>query len=436
MLLCGIDDIRPGMILGTPVRDPRSPELQLLREGVVLDAALLASVRKRGVTQLWVEDDLTRDLDAAVANELSGARLEVYTKLRDDLGSLSKRTLSVSSVQSYRRAVMGLVTQAMASKKYASMTDPLFQADGLATHATNVAYLSLLCGLHMETYVVAEQPKLSHEQARDMSVLGMAGMLHDIGKTRIAPSLREGHDVHRGDDDGDGGRAAYRAHATVGHEMLSGSRTPARVAHAVLNHHQRFDGHGWPDLTKISAGRINGPLAGRRIHIFARIVAAANVLDNLLREADGKRRPPVAALHAFASERFDGWFDPLVRRTLLLRVPPFAMGTDVRLSDGRRGVVMAPNLEQPCRPVVRLLTDAAGSRVTEALDLDLGARREVLITHAAGEDVARYGYEVPAATPSWKLEGRAESLAEGRVVREGEGGGRLEGETPGSERAA
>jgi hypothetical protein len=83
-----------------------------------------------------------------------------------------------------------------------------------------------------------------------------------------------------------------------------------------------------------------------------------------------------------------------------------------------------------------LLTDAAGSRVTEALDLDLGARREVLITHAAGEDVARYGYEVPAATPSWKLEGRAESLAEGRVVREGEGGGRQEGDTPGSERAA
>lgn len=396
MLLCALQDVKPGMILGSQVRDPRAPDMQLLRPGVVLDAALLASIRKRGVQQVWVEDDLTKDLDAAVAPELTAAKLEVYTRLRDDLSSMSRRTISVTSVQAYRQAVMGLVVQAISSKKYAGMADSLFASDGLATHSSSVAYLALICGLHIEGHVVAEQPKLSREQAREMSVLGMAGLMHDMGKVRCEGSARSAHEVHV--DEG-GGPEGYREHVRLGQAMMSETRVPARVTHAVLNHHQRYDGGGWPDLTRSSGGRVKGPLAGRRIHIFARIVAAANVLDNLMRDAEGSRRPPVAALSAFGSERFDGWFDPIVRRAMLMRVPPFAIGTEVRLSDGRRCVVMSPNPERPCRPVVRVLADGAGARPTEAVNVDLAGedveRSGLSITHAMGEDVSGYVYEIP-----------------------------------------
>ncbi|MBX3361053.1 MAG: HD domain-containing protein [Phycisphaeraceae bacterium] len=418
MLLCAIQDVRPGMILGSQVRDPRAPDLQLLRPGVVLDAALLASIRKRGVSQVWVEDDLTRDLDAALAPELSAARLEVYARLRDDLSSMSRRTLSVASVQSYRQAVMGLVVQAISSKKYAAMTDSLFDSDGLATHSSNVAYLSLICGLHLEGYVVSEQRRLSHEQARDMAVLGMAGLMHDLGKARFRGSASDTHEIHI---DGGVGPDGYRDHGWLGHRMLSETRVPARVAHAALNHHQRFDGHGWPDLTRSSGGRVNGPLAGRRIHIFARIVSAANVLDNLMRDASGSRRPPVAALHAFASSRFDGWFDPLVRRAMLLRIPPYAIGTEVTLIDGRRCVVMSPNPERPCRPVVRVLAGASGERPRETMNVDLAdetvEKRGVSITHSLGEDVSAYVYDVPAAPhPALMQDNGGDELGQNRSV--------------------
>ena len=410
MLLSAIDDVRPGMILGSQVRDPRAPELQLLRPGVVLDAPLLASIRKRGVQQVWVEDDLTKDLDAAVAPELTASKLEVYTRFRDDLSAMSRRTISVGSVQAYRQAVMGLVVQAIASKKYAGVADSLFASDGLATHSSNVAYLALLCGLHIESHVVAEQPKLSREQAREMSVLGMAGLMHDVGKMRCERAHRDAHEVHATGD----GAPGYQAHTTLGHEMMSETRVPARVAHAVLNHHQRFDGSGWPDLTRMSGGRVKGPLAGRRIHIFARIVAAANTLDNLMRDAEGARRPPVAALHAFSSSRFDGWFDPIVRRAMLQRVPPFAIGSEVRLSDARRGVVMSPNPDRPCRPVVRILALADGSRPTEQLNADLDDPRcaAITITHSMGVDVSAYHFDIP---PRERLDPEAQPPAdEGR----------------------
>src|SRR5438067_521727 len=57
MLVCGIDDAKPGMILGADVTDPRSPDLALLRAGVPVDAAILSSLRRRGIADLWVEDD-------------------------------------------------------------------------------------------------------------------------------------------------------------------------------------------------------------------------------------------------------------------------------------------------------------------------------------------------------------------------------------------
>ncbi len=406
MLLVGINDVSVGAVLGAVVCDPRSPDLALLRPGVELNASMIASVKRRGVVQLWIEDDLTKDLDAAVAPELVASRLEVYTRLRDDLKSFSRQTVTVASVQSYRQAVMGLVAQVIASGEYVSMIDSLFGAADLATHSSNVAYLSLLAALHAEAYVINEQKKLDRELARDTSVLGLAGMLHDIGKTRLPPATAGFHDIHS--DDSHPRPERYLEHARIGHQMLSDSRAPARVSHVVLNHHQRFDAQGWPDLTAISAGRVKGPLGGRRIHIYARIVAAANVLDNLLRDANGARRPPVAALHGFASTRFDGWFDPVIRRALLLRIPPFAIGTDVRLSDGRRAVVVAPTPEDPCRPLVRPLTRATGGRAAAAETVDLHATPGLSITHTMGEDVGAYLYEAPSPA-AWSDDERAEA---------------------------
>jgi len=407
MILCGINDVQPGAVLGALVTDPQIPDHALLRPGVALDASILTSLRKRGVTQLWLEDDLTGDLDSAVAPQLNAARMEVFANLRDGLAACARGTLAVASITECRRAVMGMVIEAISSAKYASMTDAVFSAAGQASHGSNVAYLSLLTGLHVENYIVSEQTRLDREQARDMSVLGLAGLLHDLGKTRLPPAAASHHELLT--HNGTSAPPQYLDHTTIGKSILEDGRAPARVAYTVLNHHQRFDGSGWPDLGPITGGRINGPLAGRAIHVFARVVAAANVLDNLRSDADGAHLPSVAALAAFASSRYDGWFDPVIRRALLLRIPPFAIGTDVRLSDGRRAIVQAPTLCDPCRPVVRILEHKA--REPEVIDLH--AQPALRITHSLGQDVTKYHYEVPpeAVAPAPAAEPAAEKAA-------------------------
>lgn len=366
---------------------PASPGRELLKPGVVLDAGMLASLVRIGVPQVWTEDDATRDLDGAVAGQLTAARMEMFARLKQDLRSVSQQTVAAADVQSCRRSVLNLVCMLIANGKYAGLTDSLFGCDDLVGHATNVAYLSILVGLELQTYIVRERPRLAAAHARDMGVLGLAGMLHDVGKSRLERGVAARHEVH-GAPAGAGGDG-YDRHTLDGYQMLRHSRGAASVTQAVLNHHQRFDGSGWPDMAVVTRNRRTGTQSSRQIHVFTRIVSAANVLDNLLRSAAGDRVPPVSALHAFASARFDGWFDPIVRRATLRRIPPFAIGTQVGLSDGRKAVVVAPSLDHPCRPTVRPLQSAGAEPV------DLSQSPQVSITHYLGQDVHKWLYSVP-----------------------------------------
>lgn len=390
LILCSVHDVQPGDVVGGVIVHPGSPALQLLKPGVVLDACMIAGVIRMGVSQVWIEDDATRDVDGAVIEQLSAARVEMFTRFKEDLRAVSQHTVAAEQVQNCRQSVNTLVCELIANGKYASLADPLFGTDDLVGHATNVAYLSILIGLEVQAYIVKERPRLNAAHARDMGGLGLAGMLHDVGKSRLERGAARTHEVHKAMPET--GAGDYDRHTLDGYRMLRQSRGAASVTQAALNHHQRFDGTGWPDMAAATGNRRSGAQSGRQIHIFTRIVAAANVLDNLMRSATGERLPPVAALHAFASSRFDGWFDPIVRRAALRRIPPFAVGSQVGLSDGRKAVVLAPCMNNPCRPLVRPLGKTEPAKAA----LDLEQNPGLCITHYLGQDVKQWLYTVPS----------------------------------------
>ena len=362
----------------------------LLRPGAELTRIIIARLRRLGVTQLWVDHPLTRDLDAAVAPSLIRARLKVFNRLKADVAKLARRTLSTVQLRAYREAIADLVREVLANKDYVNLTDRLFDAEQeLVSHSTNVAFLSVLVGLELEGYLVRERTRLPAWRAKNVVNLGLGGLLHDFGKIALEGDLARRHEVL--DPDGDH-PPEYFDHPAQGYDLLP-IQVPSAARNAVLRHHLRFDGTGWCQRTGTAGrpGRI--AQAGHRIHIFSRIVAAANALDNLMRDADGHQRPAVAALHDFASVRFDGWFDPVVRMTVLKRIPPFAVGTQVTLSDGRPAVVTRPSLDQPCRPTVRLLDPSEKLNKGACTHVDLAVHPTLRISAAAGVPVEQFLFE-------------------------------------------
>ena len=112
-------------------------------------------------------------------------------------------------------------------------------------------------------------------------------------------------------------------------------------------------------------------------------------------DAKGRKYPTVAALREFASRRFDGWFDPVVRDLMIRRIVPFPIGSLVKLSDNRPAVVVSPNFQQPCRPVVRLLQGRDGAGDDDFSTVDLKVARELHIAEFAGQRVDQYLFELP-----------------------------------------
>jgi HD-GYP domain-containing protein (c-di-GMP phosphodiesterase class II) len=450
MLRCGLSDLVPGMIVGASVGHPTRPETELLRPGVVLDERIINRLGELEVDSLWVNHDATADLDIAVAPKLCDLRRTVYVKMRDQFKDLANRTISVAAVQSYRSVIADLMFELIANGKFARLTDQLTDEQGrLFAHGTNVAFLSILVGLEMPMHIKKQRARMSDDEACNMVALGLGGMFHDIGKarlngcgnicgqrsprpptvpvprpacpavrrsmsvdgrmhgrtsrpwhlhqsaarrychTRLNPEEREHCEIHS-DEHPDG----YDRHTLDGYAMLRDSRMPASARQAVLNHHQRFDGTGWPELDQITNNRQRGPQKGDQIHIFSRIIATANVLDNLLTTKDGHKRPAVAALADLAHERFDGWFDPVVRELMVRRIPPFPVGSLVRLSDGRQAVVTAPDVNQPCRPAIRMLV-AESDRQGPNQIIELATLPDIHVVECAGVHVEPYLFELP-----------------------------------------
>lgn len=388
------------MRTAVPLSHPRRPEMELLAADVQLDRQLLNKLSRLGITRVWVEHDATSDLDHLINAQPSEALNKAFHTLKEDFATMSSQTVSAGSVQAYRQIIMELVCELVANRDVACLTEQLMGGkDKLFTHAANVAYLSVLIGIDLETYIVLQRQRLGTEHARDITALGMGAMLHDIGKVGLEGEDTPAHELDTFKEKiTDEQRDAHHEHVLAGYRMLQGTRAPASAMQVVLTHHQRWDGSGFPDMSGPTRNRIKGKQAGKDIHVFSRIVAAANLLENLLRD-NGRKNPPVMALDALQHERFAGWLDPIVLDSVLRRVPPFPIGGEVKLSDGRSAVVIAPSIEQPCRPTVRLLDDNQRLPDGRFPHLNLREHHELHIASFSGQPVEPYLFSLVEDTP-------------------------------------
>lgn len=105
------------------------------------------------------------------------------------------------------------------------------------------------------------------EPAEWVSQLRLAGRLHDIGKVAVPDSILLKPGPLTADE-----FDVMKTHTTIGAEILSGSSSPLiqLAAEVALNHHERWDGTGYP----------NG-LVAEGIPLSGRIVTVADVFDAL-----------------------------------------------------------------------------------------------------------------------------------------------------------
>ncbi|MBI4410483.1 MAG: tetratricopeptide repeat protein [Gemmatimonadetes bacterium] len=102
-------------------------------------------------------------------------------------------------------------------------------------------------------------------EGRDLNWLRMGGFLHDVGKTAVPEEVLNKPGALTAEE-----WAIMKSHTVVGDQIVAELNFPWDIRPVVRNHHERWDGTGYPD-----------GLAGEAIPLTARILCVADVYDAL-----------------------------------------------------------------------------------------------------------------------------------------------------------
>jgi diguanylate cyclase (GGDEF)-like protein len=159
--------------------------------------------------------------------------------------------------------------------------------------------------------------------ARRSEELGFAALLHDVGKIAISERILLKPAALTDEE-----RAVMEQHPRIGYRLLERVPVMHDVAIAVLHHHERWDGEGYPSR-----------LTGEQIPIEARIVAVADAFSAMTTDRPYKERMSMAdaceELKRCAGEQFDPevvrLFTEEVSRGRGKRVPALDLSGDPEL---------------------------------------------------------------------------------------------------------
>ena len=216
-------------------------------------------------------------------------------------------------------------------------------------HSVNVAIYAIALGQRIGI------PK------KHLSHLGMAGLFHDIGKTKIPKEI-----LNKSGKLSSQEWTMMRAHPLVGAEivmrMKEWGELSTRLIDAAFEHHLKYDLTGYPRLTR-----------KRKITLFGRIVTVADFYDALVRPRVYNRFPYVSEkILGLMLERSGKDFDPAIVKVFINMIGIFPLGTLVLLNTNEMGIVsqIQEDSELIDRPKVCLLYYSDGDyRKGKMLDL-------------------------------------------------------------------
>jgi HD-GYP domain-containing protein (c-di-GMP phosphodiesterase class II) len=188
-------------------------------------------------------------------------------------------------------------------------------------------------------------------------LLGLLGVLQDIGKTRLAAALLEKEELTPEEEE------ILKKHVELSAHLVGvASGLPPKFASLTLLHHERQDGGGYPRGFK-----------GYQIGLLGSIAAICDAYDALVAMPPyGKGLVSSAAMNGLLQGRGTAFHGPLVEQFIRC-LGSFPVGTAVELCAGEIGIVVADNMLQRLKPKVMLLRDQAGAPLSAPKLIDLAA---------------------------------------------------------------
>ena len=332
--------LEQGMVIDQAIID-RSGRILIARK-TVLDAFLIDALQKMRITGIYIREgeedpeiggdievspEVQKTIDKLMVEDRSKVKLSESVKKRvsEGIKFLYNDTSTPDFINTAANVTSSLVNSIMENEAVAINIDTLkFSDEYTFQHSVDVATISMLIA------------KNSNMSEREIQKIGMAGLLHDMGKSKIPNEI-----LNKAGKLTEEEFAIMKNHSLYGYQILKEKGgIPQEVLMGVLQHHEKLNGRGYP--MGVEADKISS---------YAKILAIADIYDALVTERPYKKafsqQDAIEMIMAMTDE-----LDITFMRNFLGIVILYPVNSIVTLSNGEKAKVLKNNPQYPLRPKV------------------------------------------------------------------------------------
>lgn len=346
-----IEKLTSGMVLGKDLFDGEGRIL--LSKHVILSHEYISNLSYLGFQGAYIDEGFTKGveiqeiLQPEVKREALHLVAQMFNLDTPDQGELTEEQLQI------QRVVSEIIENILEDGDIMmSLLDLKTYDDYTYFHSVNVAALSVMIGA------------CDNMEKEELLQLAQAAILHDIGKKFLDINvLNLPRALNRKE------KEIVRKHTRLGYNFLKKNFDfGEEVCLGVLEHHERYDGSGYPNGKKRD-----------EIQKFARIITIAENYDSMV-----SKRPyrdavsPSDAVEYIMSES-GGAFDPKYIKIFARKIAVYPVGCEVELSNGQHAIVIRNYQDFPLRPRVRILENEAEMDLSQDTDARNVTIKDILL---------------------------------------------------------
>jgi HD-GYP domain-containing protein (c-di-GMP phosphodiesterase class II) len=332
------------MIIAEPIICPSTGKT-LLNSGSKLTTSIIESLKSRKVYQVSITDQYTLFVDPvdSMTKELGRLLQDKLVKMAPDVPEANVLDKMVGISKTARKVAKKIIKNRSIVQYCVLMK--IIDDTFLFNHAVNSCVLSLL---------IAGSIGMTEDSIEQV---GIGALLHDIGLCEMPLVLN----VKRRNSQQE---SLWREHPTYGYYFAKEIGLSEEVAEIILNHHENWDGTGYPNN-----------LCNQDIPIGSRIVTVCESYDRLICQEGYSHTEAME----YITDNRHSYFDGNIVQVFINSLAIYPLGSMVRLSTGEVGVVVNVRRNQGDRPIVRVYYNRVNRPLTKPYDVDLSAKRNVSI---------------------------------------------------------
>jgi len=352
-----INRLKPGMKVGRSVIN--ASEQVLLSAGVILTETFIARLKKLDIPSIYIDDGFLPDLqiEDVVSEKVRYQAIQQTKKIFNDF----RYTKTLMGLDKIEHIVDQIIDELLNNKNImVNLVDIRSNDEYTFGHCVNTCILSMITAI-----------RLGYTPSR-LKLLAVGALLHDLGKTLVPPEILNKPGKLTNEE-----YHLVQKHSEYGFELLCQHQqfqNPSKLA--VLHHHERYNGTGYPH-----------GLAGKQITQNSGIVGLADMYDALT--ADRVYRSAFLPHEAFEMLAASGdyLFEFNIVKAFLHHVAAYPIGSLVRLNTGEIAVVIQNRPGFSLRPKLRVLFLANSEPCTDQHEIDLTEVHNLTITQVLNDSM-------------------------------------------------